>query len=430
MIISIVGTGYVGLVTGAVLADFGNTVFCIDVDAKKIEGLKQSHIPFYEPELADIVHRNQKQGRLHFTTDYNQAIPSSEIVFICVGTPSLEDGSVDQAYVKAAVTEIAKTASNPLLIVIKSTSPIGIEQELKKIMDQHTEVKYEFASCPEFLKEGTAVYDTTHPDRIVIGTETKEAADKLAELYQPFGGERIICDIHSAQMVKYAANSFLALKISYANVISQLAEKVDADARIVLKGIGMDTRIGAKFLNPGIGYGGSCFPKDVAAFIDRAKQLGYDFELLKAIQHINQQQMDGYVEKVEDMVGDLNGKTLAALGLAFKPDTDDVREAPALKIIQILLEKGAKIQAYDPMATENAKKVLGDKVTYTEDVYQALDGADALLLMTEWSEFKELDFAKVKKLMKQPIIVDGRNIYDPAKMKEQGFTYQGIGKSV
>ncbi len=428
MTISIIGTGYVGLVTGAVLADFGHTVFCIDIDHNKIESLKQSQIPFYEPGLEDLVHKNFQAKRLQFTTNYQEAVPKSEVVFICVGTPPKPNGEANLEYVIAAVTEAGKHLKEGSLIVIKSTAPIGVEIQLKELVDAQTDKQYEFASCPEFLKEGTAVQDTLNPDRIIIGTQSQQAAKKLLKLYNNFPGERLTCDIHSAQMIKYAANSFLATKISFANAISQLAEKLDANATEVLKGIGLDPRIGPRFLNPGIGYGGSCFPKDVSAFIETAGQVGYDFQLLKATQQINHDQIDFYLDHVQHMIGSVQGQTLAALGLAFKPDTDDVRESASIKVIQKLVEAGATVQVYDPIATENARKVLGDTVTYCTTPYQAAEQADALLILTEWNEFKNLDLQKIKISLKQPIIIDGRNIYEADAVKELGFQYQGIGK--
>ncbi len=428
MTISVIGTGYVGLVTGAVLADFGHTVYCVDIDQNKIQSLKDSQIPFYEPGLEEIVRKNIQKKRLLFTTNYAEAIPNSEVVFICVGTPPKANGEADTTYVQAAVTETAKNLDHHTLIVIKSTAPIGVEEDLKKLIEGLTDKPFEFASNPEFLREGTAVADTINPDRIVIGVQSEKAAEQLLEVYKPFGGERLICDIRSAQMIKYAANSFLAMKISYANSIANLAEQVGADALVVLKGIGMDQRIGPRFLQPGIGYGGSCFPKDVAAFIETAHKYNQDFPILKAVQQINAAQIEHFLDKVEALTGGIKGKTLACLGLAFKPDTDDVRDSAAIKIIQRLVQAGATVQVYDPMATENAKKILQQTVTYATDPYQAADKADALLLLTEWNEFKAIDFKKLKKQMTAPVVIDGRNLYVDSNLLKQGFTYQGIGR--
>lgn len=428
MVISIVGTGYVGLVTGAILADLGHNVFCIDIDSKKVDSLKKGHIPIFEPGLEEIVKRNHKQGRLIFTTDYQKPISVSKIAFICVGTPPGKDGSADTSYLFSAIEEIAKNLTRDLLIVIKSTIPMGLEEKLNKTIKKHTRLPFEIASCPEFLREGSAVEDTKNPDRIVIGAESKQAADLLMELYKPFGGTRIITGLRSAQMIKYAANAFLATKISFANAIALLCDKLGANSDAVLSGIGSDERIGRKFLYPGIGYGGSCFPKDILAFLDIAKQQGYDFELLNVVQRINENQVDIFLTKLKNSLGSFKGNKVAILGLAFKPNTDDIREAPSIKIIKKLLKAGVKIYAYDPIATENAKRELKNTVTFSKDPYQAAKGAQALLIVTEWNEFKELDLEKIKKLMKKPIIIDGRNIYDPEKVRKLGFKYTSIGR--
>ncbi len=429
MTISIIGTGYVGLVTGAVFADLGHKVFCVDIDQEKIQKLEEGNVPFYEPGLEELVRRNLAQKRLIFTTSYAKAVPHSKVVFICVGTPTTENGEANLTYLFDATKETAKYLKGYTLITIKSTVPIGVENKLQTLIEKNSTAKFEFASCPEFLKEGSAVEDAKNPDRIVIGTTSKKAADILLDLYKHFNGQRVICDLRSAQMIKYAANTMLATKISFANVIANLAEKLGADAEVVLTGMGLDKRIGRSFLYPGVGYGGSCFPKDVAAFIAIADQAGYNLDLLKAVEKINQQQINLFVDKVIKLVGPVKGKTLAVLGLSFKPNTDDIREAPSIKIIKKLIKLGAKINTYDPVAVENSKKVLDHAVTFTTDPYLAITEAEALLLITEWNEFKELDLDKVKKLMKKPIIVDGRNIYDPAKIKSLGFIYQGIGRN-
>lgn len=428
MIISIIGTGYVGLVTGAVFADFGHKVYCVDINKEKIKTLKYGHVPFYEPGLEELVKRNISQKRLLFTSDYKEAVPKSKVVFICVGTPAEQNGEVNLSYLFQATEETARYLKGYTLIAIKSTVPIGIEQQLYDIINKTSKAKFEFASCPEFLKEGSAVEDAKNPDRIVIGTKSKKAADILLDLYKHLDGKRIVCDLRSAQMIKYAANTFLATKISYANAIANICEKNGANAQVVLDGIGVDKRIGRSFLYPGVGYGGSCFPKDVSAFISIAQKSGIDFELLKAVEKINLQQIDLFVLKVRDILGDLRGLTLAVLGISFKPETDDIREAPSIKIVQKLLKLGAKIQAYDPKATENAKKVLPGSVIFASDPYVAAKHASALLIITEWNEFKELDLSLIKKSLVKAVIIDGRNIYDPDYVKSLGFTYCGIGR--
>ncbi len=429
MTISIIGTGYVGLVTGAVFADFGHKVFCIDIDQKKIDSLKKGELPFFEPGLEEIVKRNTAQKRLIFTTGYKTSVPNSKVVFICVGTPAGKNGEADLTYLFSAAKETAKHMKGYTLIAIKSTVPIGVEEELQKLIGRNTKAKFEFASCPEFLKEGSAVKDATNPDRIVIGTKSKKAADILLDLYKHLNGKRIVCDLRSAQMVKYAANTFLATKISFANTIANLCEKLGANVEAVLEGVGADQRIGRNFLNPGVGYGGSCFPKDTAAFIDIAKKAGHKFDLLKAVEKINSDQIDMFLEKIEKMLSNLKGKNIAVLGLAFKPNTDDIREAPSIKIINRLIKKGAKIKAYDPVAANNARRVLNGAVILTEDPYQAVTDAEAMLVVTEWNEFLELDLPRIKKLMARPIIIDGRNIYNPDQIRSLGFSYQGIGKT-
>lgn len=428
MTISIIGTGYVGLVTGAIFADLGHKVYCVDIDENKIESLKKGLVPFYEPGLEELVRRNTDQKRLIFTTNYSQAVPNSKVVFICVGTPPSQNGGADLTYLLEAVSETAKHLKGYTLIAIKSTVPIGVEVVLQVLIKQYSKARYEFASCPEFLKEGSAVLDARNPDRIVIGTNSKKAADLLLDLYKHFNGQRVISDLRSAQMIKYASNTFLATKISFANAIANLCEGLGADADKVLSGMGLDQRIGKSFLNPGVGYGGSCFPKDISAFIDIAQKSGYDFELLKAVDKINRQQVDHFIEKVIKLIGNPKNKTLTVLGLSFKPNTDDIREAPSIKIIQKLKDLGAKIKAYDPIASDNVKKVFGETIQLTENPYDAAVDSEALMIVTEWNEFRELDLIKIKKLMKRPIIVDGRNLYDGEKIKQLGFTYQGVGR--
>lgn len=429
MNICVIGTGYVGLVTGAVFADLGHKVYCVDIDESKIEKLLQGEIPFFEPGLQELVKKNLSQGRLFFTTSYEESVPNSKVVFICVGTPPKENGEPDLKYLYQATESTAKYLKDYTLIAIKSTVPIGVEKELETLINKASKAEFEFASCPEFLREGSAVEDTKMPDRIVIGTNSKKAADILLKLYENFNGQRIICDLTSAQMTKYAANSLLATKISFANAIANLCEKTGADVEMVLKGVGLDKRLGRQFLYPGVGYGGSCFPKDVAAFIKIAEKADVDFKLFKAVEEINNNQPKKLFEKILKELGDLENDSVAVLGLAFKPNTDDIREAPSIKIINMLLEKGAKIKVYDPEAMENVRRIYGEKLQYEEDPYKAVTGTSAMLLITEWNEFRELDLTEVKRLMKKAAIFDGRNIYDPQEVKDLGFIYHGIGRS-
>lgn len=430
MTITIIGAGYVGLVTAAVFSELGNKVFCVDTDKKRIENLEKGIIPFYEPQLAEYLVRNLKQKRLVFTDSYEDSVPSSQTVFICVGTPPKENGEANLTYLFNAVEETAKNLKKYALIVIKSTVPIGFESELEAIVKKHAKSKFEFAASPEFLREGTAIEDTLHPDRIVIGTNSQKAKKILLDIHAPISGERIICDMRSAQLIKYASNSFLATKISFANALSILCEKMDADVTKVVRGVGLDKRIGQSFLNPGVGYGGSCLPKDVTAFIAQASHFGYDFDLLRSTDTVNQNQIDNFIVKITNAFApknDLKNKKITILGLAFKPNTDDMREAPSVKIIQRLLELGAKISAYDPKANAAAKKIL-PQINYASDVYSALTDSEALVVVTDWLEFSEIDLTKVKKIMKTPQIIDGRNIYDPQKVREIGIKYVGIGR--
>ena len=434
MTLTVIGAGYVGLVTAAVFAELGNKVFCVDIDKKKIENLKNGEVPFFEPSLPDYIQRNLDAKRLFFTTSYHQSVPNSGIVFICVGTPSKNNGEADLSYLFAAVEQTAKNFKGYTLITIKSTIPIGFEDDLENIVRKHAKTKFEFAASPEFLREGSAIEDTMHPDRIVIGTSSKKAQKILLELHAPISGERIICDIRSAQLIKYAANSLLATKVSFANAIATLSEKMGADVEKVMAGVGADKRVGRSFLYPGVGYGGSCLPKDVLAFIAIASHFDYDFGLLKAVDGINNSQIENFINKVrtalnsEESKGvNLEGKKLAILGLAFKPNTDDMRDAPSVKIINHLTELGAEVTAYDPQAMKNAKKIL-PKINYAKDAYQAITGQDAILLITEWPEFSQIDLARAKKLLRKPIIIDGRNAIEKEKARSLGFKYVGIGR--
>lgn len=430
MTISIIGHGYVGLVSATVFADLGNTTWCVGRHKEKIEKLKKGIMPFYEPGLEEVVKRNVKAGRLKFTTDYHKAIPVSDIVFISVGTPPKDDGNADLSQVFAASLEIAKNLDGYTVVVTKSTVPVGTNKKIVEVIKREKSPKanFDIASCPEFLREGSALSDTLNPDRIVIGTDSEKAKNLLVELHKPIDGEFVITNIETAEMIKYSANSMLSVKISFANAVSFLCEKVGADVEKVMDGIGLDKRIGRAFLYPGVGYGGSCFPKDVKALIATARNYGYDFKLLKAVDQINDEAAKRFVEKVISVCnGSVERKTIGVLGLSFKPNTDDMREAPSIKIITALKAKGAKIKAYDPVATENAQTILPN-ITYCKNAYETATDVDALLIITEWNEFKELNLGKIKRLMKIPVIIDGRNIYDPAKLQKLGFTYKGVGR--
>lgn len=433
MTLTVIGAGYVGLVTAAVFADLGNKVFCVDIDKEKIKNLRKGKIPFFEPSLADYIQRNLNKN-LFFGVSYSQTIPQSQVVFICVGTPPKESGEADLSFLFAAVQETAKNLKGYTLVTIKSTIPIGFEDDLTGLVKKHAKTKFEFAASPEFLREGTAIEDTLHPDRIVIGTDSAKAKKTLLELHAPISGERIICDVRSAQLIKYAANALLATKVSFANAIATICEKTGADIEKVLEGVGADKRLGRHFLHPGIGYGGSCLPKDVLAFVAIANHFGYDFELLRAVDAINNNQIENFINKVRVALNatqskhkNLQGKRVAILGLAFKPNTDDMRDAPSVKIIDHLLNLDTQIIAYDPQAMKNARKIF-PKINYAKNSYEAIKGCDAMLIVTEWPEFMQMDLTRVKKLLKKPIIVDGRNIFDPQKMKDLGFTYVGIGR--
>jgi len=428
MNICVIGTGYVGIVTTVVFADFGNTVWGLDVDSTKIERIKKGIPPIHEPQLEDFLKKGLNSGRLQFTSDYKEALKDAEAVFICVGTPQSETGDVDTRYVESAIESVAKHMTKPLTIVLKSTVPPGIHKQLTKILDQHTKVDYEFASCPEFLREGSAINDTLHPARVVIGADTQKAKEKLLELHKPLPGERVLTDIISAQMIKYTANSLLATKISFANAISRVCDLVGADVTAVMKGIGLDPRIGLQFLNAGLGYGGSCFPKDVKGLYHLSENAGYKFKLLEEVDQINNTQVDYVLDKARKKIGSFSGKKVGLLGLAFKPDTDDMRDARAIILIDQLLKEGAEISAYDPVAVSTTKAVIDDKISYAHDPYEAVAKADAVFLVTEWNEFKELDMEKIKKLMHGNLFVDGRNMYDPDTVRKAGLDYVGVGR--
>jgi len=436
MKVAIVGSGYVGLVTGTCFAEVGIDVTCVDIDAKKIENLKNGIIPIYEPGLEEMVHRNMKKGRLQFTTSMAEALVDCEVLFSAVGTPPDEDGSADLQYVLSVARDCGRNMNDYLLIVTKSTVPVGTAMKVKKAVQEELDkrgvsIDFDVASNPEFLKEGAAVDDFLKPDRIVVGLDSPRAEELMKSLYKPFtlnGHPVIFMDITSAEMTKYAANSMLATKISFMNDIANLCEIVGADINMVRKGIGSDSRIGNKFIYPGIGYGGSCFPKDVKALIHTAADYNYNLRVLQAVEDVNDDQKSVMYHKVlKHFKGDLKGKTVALWGLSFKPQTDDMREAPALVLIRKFLEAGAKVKAYDPVAMHEAQRVLGDTIEYSQDQYEALIDADCLVLVTEWPEFKFPNFNIVRKLLKEPVVFDGRNIYELAEMKRKGFAYYCIG---
>ncbi len=441
MHITMVGTGYVGLVTGTCLASTGNIVTCLDIDAQKIEDLRRGISPIFEPGLDDLIKRNVKAHRLLFTTDAAAAYRSAEVIFICVGTPSDAQGQADLKYVLAAAEELGRAIEadaaahkgRPKIIVVKSTVPVGTNARVKAAIAAQTRKPFRMASNPEFLKEGQAINDFNKPDRVVIGVEDKETGDRLRDLYEPYvrqGNPIFIMDIPSAEMVKYAANTMLATKISFINEIASLCELYGADIDEVRRGMCSDKRIGNQFLYPGLGYGGSCFPKDVAACIGMGKMKQSPVSLLGSVNEVNQRQRQRFIGKIESHFNPsgLGGRKVAVWGLAFKPGTDDMREAPSVTIIEHLLARGASVSAFDPVAMESARKVLGDRVRFAEDEMAALDGAEALVICTEWPEFRHPDFDVVKSRMNQPVIFDGRNLYHPQAMAEMGFTYYSVGR--
>lgn len=431
MVISFVGHGYVGLVTASIFADLGNTVWVIGHTPSKIDALKKGIIPIYEPGLEEIVKRNIKAKRLLFTLDYKPSILESDAVFIAVGTPPKKSGDADLSVIFEVAQEIGKHLDGYTVVATKSTVPVGTNQKIKEIINSVKPQKatFEIASVPEFLREGQAISDTLHPDRIVIGTESKEAKNLLVELHKAIDGTFVLTNIETAEMIKYAANAFLAMKISFANAIAHLSELAKADGLQVLKAVGLDKRVGSSFLSPGAGYGGSCFPKDVKALIAISKQYGYDFKLLSEVERINHEAMLNIVSKAKQLLGGtIKNKKIAVLGLSFKPDTDDMRDAPSIVVVRELLKIGAKVKAYDPIAIENAKKILHG-VSYENDPYSTAKDCDILIVMTEWNEFMQLDLRKIKAVMESPIILDGRNIYDPKTLRKLGFIYQGVGRS-
>ena len=437
MKIAIVGTGYVGLVSGTCFAEMGIDVTCVDVDANKIEGLLQGKIPIYEPGLDELVLRNTREGRLHFTTDLSQCIDDVEIVFSAVGTPPDEDGSADLQYVLSVARTFGRHIKKYTILVTKSTVPVGTARKVKKVIEEELEkrgenIPFDVASNPEFLKEGAAIKDFMSPDRVVVGVESEQAREKMSRLYRPFllNNFRVIfTDIPSAEMIKYAANSMLATRISFMNDIANLCELGGADVNMVRKGIGSDSRIGSKFLYPGCGYGGSCFPKDVKALIRTAEKAGYTMKVLHAVEEVNEAQKQVLYRKLEKYYnGDLAGKTVALWGLSFKPETDDMREATSLVTIRLLQDSGCRVKVYDPVSMKECRRRIGNSVEYAADMYEAVLEADALLLHTEWKQFRMPSWGVIKKAMKTPLVIDGRNIYDAEELKKLGFAYLSIGR--
>jgi UDPglucose 6-dehydrogenase len=427
MKVGIIGCGYVGLTTGICLAELGHRVVCVDNDEEKIKKLLSGALPIYEPGLDKLIKKNK--NKIKFSTNIKDAVVNNEIIFICVGTPSNPDGSPDLSYVENVAREIAKYLDSYKIIVEKSTVPVETADWIKKTIERYKKnnVEFDVVSNPEFLREGTAVHDFLYPDRIVIGVESEKAKKSMLKLYQKIKSPKIVVDTKSAELIKHASNSFLATKISFINAVANICELSGADVEKVALGMGLDKRIGKDFLKAGIGYGGSCFPKDVDAFIWISEKLGYDFSLLKEVKKINERQRELFIKKIEDTLWILKDKTIGILGLSFKPNTDDIREAPSIYIIKSLKEKGAKIKAYDPKAMVKMKHVFPD-ITYCDNPYEVAKNSDCLVILTEWSEFRKLDLKKIKNLLNQPIIIDGRNIFEPQKMAKLGFVYKCIGR--
>ncbi len=428
--IAVAGTGYVGLSTGTCFADMGNNVTCIDINEEKIAMLKRGESPIYEPGLSEMIVRNMKAGRLHFTTSYEEALKDAEFIFICVGTPSGVDGEADLQYVRMAAESVARAMTHPLIVINKSTVPVGTGDWVADIIrrSQPEPIDFSVVSCPEFTREGSAIYDFMNPDRVVIGSRDPEAAERVAQLHLPLRTRIIMTDLRTAEMIKYASNAFLATKISFINEIALICEKLGADVREVAEGMGFDRRIGSQFLNAGLGYGGSCFPKDVKALEHMALVHGSHPSLLRAVIDINRDMRRWAVYNLRELLGGkLDGKRIGLMGLAFKPNTDDIREAPALEIAHMLRNEGALVSGYDPVAMANVARV-DKQIRLAEDAYDLAAGADALLVCTEWNEFKQLDLLRLRDLMAQPILVDGRNIYEPDMMVSLGFKYRGVGR--
>jgi UDPglucose 6-dehydrogenase len=434
MRICVIGTGYVGLVVGTGLAETGNVVICVDNDEEKIKKLKNNIVPIYEPGLEELIKRNQKESRLSFSTSVKEAVSNSDIIFIAVGTPEKQDGTVDLSYVYAVAKEIGEAmGSKHKIIINKSTVPVGTAREVTKIIKSKTKASFDVISNPEFLKEGSAVQDFMKPDRIIIGTDSKKVSEKIKQLYEPFvrtGNPVLVMGIESAEMTKYASNTMLASRISFMNEIANLCEKVGADVEEVRIGMGKDPRIGSKFLFSGIGYGGSCFPKDVKGLVQKGKEYGLPMKLCESVDLVNEAQKELIFKKIKKRFNKLEGMKIAIWGLSFKPQTDDMRDAPSVTTIKLLLSEGAIIKAFDPQAMENTKKIFGDRIEYCDTPYSCLKGAGALVVLTEWNEFRNPDFKKIGKLMAGKLIFDGRNIYDPVRVRDAGFEYYGIGRGI
>ena len=432
MHIAVIGTGYVGLVTGACFAEFGVDVTCVDVDKTKIEKLNNGVIPIYEPGLDQIVEKNAKDGRLHFTTDIHSAVQGAQVVFLAVGTPPKDDGSPDMSFYQQAAKDVAEAMNGYKVLVTKSTVPIGTGKWLREFVAANlkTETDFGVASNPEFLREGAAIDDFMRPDRVVIGSNEAQAIEVMKELYRPLyliETPIVITSLEAAELIKYAANAFLATKITFINEVANLCDAIGCDVHDVARGMGMDNRIGRKFLHPGPGYGGSCFPKDTRALTTVADQFGVETRIVDAVIEANERQRDAMIPKIERLVGDLQGKKIGVLGLSFKPETDDMRESPAIDIVHTMIERGATVRAFDPVAMEEARHYING-IEYASDEYDAIDGADALVIVTEWNQFRALDMEKVKQLLKAPKIADLRNIYEPADMRDMGFEYIGVGR--
>ncbi|WDH83793.1 UDP-glucose dehydrogenase family protein [Paenibacillus urinalis] len=429
MNISVIGTGYVGLVSGVCFSDMGNQVICVDNNPAKVEMLEGGEVPIYEPGLKELIDKNKAAERLSFTFDTQTAVQASDLIILAVGTPSLPNGEANLQYIEQAAREVALAMNGRKIVATKSTVPVGTNERIKHIISEYSQHPFSIASLPEFLREGTAIWDTMNPDRIVIGSEDQETADTLSALHAPLTDNIITTDIRSAEMIKYASNAFLATKISFINEIANICEKVGADVTRVAEGMGYDRRIGSSFLKAGIGYGGSCFPKDTQALIQIAGNVDYEFKLLKSVVEVNKDQRFNIIHKLQLALGSLTGKRIGIWGLAFKPSTDDIRDAPAIEIIQELVRAGASVYAYDPVATENFRReVDSDSIYWCDDAQSAAKDSDALCLLTEWQEFGEVDLTELARSMNRPILIDGRNVYDPEKVKEASFIYYSVGR--
>ncbi|AJY73969.1 UDP-glucose dehydrogenase family protein [Paenibacillus beijingensis] len=429
MKLAVVGTGYVGLVSGVCFSELGNEVICVDKIQEKIEMLERGEVPIYEPGLKELIESNRNAGRLSFTTDLADAVRRSDIVILAVGTPPLPNGEANLSYIKDAAKEIAQAMNGYKIVMTKSTVPVGTNEKIAAIISEYSVHHFDTVSVPEFLREGSAIKDTLNPDRIVIGTDSQAAAERISALHRPLTDQILLTDIRSAEMIKYASNAFLATKISFINEIANICEKVGADVTKVSEGMGFDKRIGSSFLKAGIGYGGSCFPKDTQALIQIAGHVDYEFKLLKSVVEVNRDQRFNVINKLETILGDLSGKTIAVWGLAFKPETDDVRDAPAFEIIQTLIDKGAHVKAYDPIATDNFKKLLvHPEVKYCGSAVEAAEQADALCLLTEWKEFTQFSIEALQKLLKRPILIDGRNVFSEEQLAGTPMIYYSVGR--